>query len=493
MITEQSPKHLKIWCSLNNDEYEEIIAYQNIINHIEQESNNDILWHFHHIIKHDGPLNRSNPDWKGSLWNVAIEWENGEITIEPLSIIGADDPVTCAIYARDNNLLDLDGWKRFKRIAKRQKKVFRITNQAKLRSFRTSPKYKYGFQIPNDFHHALRLDAKNGNTKWQDSTKVEIESMDEYETFKDLGKEGIAPNGFKKIHVHLIYDVKHDGRHKARLVADGHLTDIPIDSVYSGVVTLRGLRIILAVAELNGLDTWATDVGNAYLEAYTSEKVYIIAGPEFRERQGHTFIIVKALYGLRSSGLRWHERLADVLRDAGFEPCKNEPDIWLRRDVDLYEYIAVYVDDLAIAMKEPDGFVEFLVTVHNFKLKGSGSIAFHLGCDFFREDDGILCMAPRKYIDKMIANYESMFGEKPKQNVSSPLEKNDHPELDTSELLQPDDVQKYQSVIGSLQWAISLGRFDIATTVMTLSGYRALPQKGHLDWAKRVCGYLAKM
>ena len=47
-----------------------------------------------------------------------IEWENGEITTEPLAIIAADDPVTCAIYARDNNLLDLAGWKRFKGIAK---------------------------------------------------------------------------------------------------------------------------------------------------------------------------------------------------------------------------------------------------------------------------------------------------------------------------------------------------------------------------------------
>ena len=54
---------------------------------------------------------------------------------------------------------------------------------------------------------------------------------------------------------------------------------------------------------------------------------------------------------------------------------------------------------------------------------------------------------------------------------SSPLEKGDHPELDTSELLDPTGVQQYQSLIGSLQWAISLGRFDIATAVMTMSGF----------------------
>jgi hypothetical protein len=56
------------------------------------------------------------------------------------------------------------------------------------------------------------------------------------------------PPGFKRIRVHIVYDVKHDGRHKARLVADGHLTDIPLDSVYSGVISLRGFRLILFLA-----------------------------------------------------------------------------------------------------------------------------------------------------------------------------------------------------------------------------------------------------
>ena len=171
--------------------------------------------------------------------------------------------------------------------------------------------------------------------------------------FKDQGKRLDIPKGYKKIRVHLIYDVKHDGRHKARLVADGHLTDIPVDRVYSGVVTLRGLRLLIFLAELYGLHTWATDIGNAYLEALTSEKVCIIAGPEFGNRQGHLLIIYKALYGLRSSGARWHDRFSDCLRAEGFVPCKAEPDIWLCPRDGVYEYVAVYVDDLAIAMADP--------------------------------------------------------------------------------------------------------------------------------------------
>ena len=60
--------------------------------------------------------------------------------------------------------------------------------------------------------------------------------------------------------------------------------------------------MLVFLAELNGLETWATDIASAYLEAYTDEKVYNIAGPEFGELEGHTLVIERALYGLRTSG-----------------------------------------------------------------------------------------------------------------------------------------------------------------------------------------------
>ena len=68
--------------------------------------------------------------------------------------------------------------------------------------------------------------------------------------------------------------------------------------------------------------------------------------------------------------------------------------------------------------------------------------------------------------------YEQMFGEKPSQKVYSPLEKGDHLELDDSELLDKSGIEQYQSLLGSLQWAISLGRFDIATAVITIYKFR---------------------
>jgi hypothetical protein len=202
-----------------------------------------------------------------------------------------------------------------------------------------------------------------------------MSQLAEYDTFRDLGHKDTAPppTGYKKIRTHLVYDCKHDGKHKARMVADGHLTDIFLESMYSGVISLRGLRIVIFLSELNGLDLWATDISNAYLEAFTMEPNYIVAGPEFGQLEGHYLIIVKALYGLRTSGLRWHERFTDCLHNEGFSPCKAEPDIWMRLNGNLYEYVAMYVDNLCLRMLDPKSFTDTLQKKYNFKLKGNWS------------------------------------------------------------------------------------------------------------------------
>jgi hypothetical protein len=271
--------------------------------------------------------------------------------------------------------------------------MLRIVNQSRIKATRNAPRYKFGYPIPHNYNEAMQFDLKNGNTLWQEATDLEMSQLAEYDTFRDLGHKDTAspPTGYKKICTHLIYGCKHDSRHKAQMVADSHLTDIPLESVYSVVVSLRGLRIVTFLAKLNGLDLWATDIGNAYLEAFTMEQNYIIAGPEFGQLEGHYLIIVKALYGLCTSGLHWRERFADCLRNEGFSPCKAEPDIWMRLNGDLYEYV------------------------------------------------------------------------------------------------------QFQSLIGAMQWAVSIGRLDSATAVMSLSSFRAMPRRGHLERAKQIYGYLQKM
>eukprot|EP00977_Amphora_coffeiformis_P024084 scaffold15049_cov201-Amphora_coffeaeformis.AAC.1 len=120
----------------------------------------------------------------------------------------------------------------------------------------------------------------------------------EYKTFRDMGRTTRIPPGYQQIPLRMVFDVKQTLKQKERLVARGDKTDPPKDLVYSGVASLQSLRIVTFLAELNGLHLTGGDIGNAYLEAYTKEKVCTIAGPKFGPLQGHMLIIDKALYGL---------------------------------------------------------------------------------------------------------------------------------------------------------------------------------------------------
>ncbi len=103
-----------------------------------------------------------------------MEWENGDITEEPLAIIAADYPITCAIYVKEKGLLDKEGWKCFKKIAPQEKHFLWLVWQAKIKSFQHAPKYKFGYQIPHNYEEALRFDKINHSTKWADATKIEM-------------------------------------------------------------------------------------------------------------------------------------------------------------------------------------------------------------------------------------------------------------------------------------------------------------------------------
>ena len=390
----QPLEDIKFKLKINKDQAEEIMSYNQLMDYIQKgtdaEEDPDPLFKFRDIVAHQGPLESTDPDQKGSKYNVMVEWESGEVTYEPLTLISKDDPITCAVYAKIHDLLITTGWRHLKRYTKTSKRLIRAVKQSRIPQVRASARYQHGFQ------------------HWQDTMDLELSQIHEYKVLKDTGKaqfhngKAVTPDGFQKIRVHFVYAVKHDGRFKARLVADGHLTKEPVESIFSGVVSLRSLRMVVFLSQLNDLEIWGADVGNAYLEAYTDEKLCIIAGPEFKELQGHLLIMIKALYGTRSGGARWHDRLFDILQELKFKPSKADPDAWMRPEPGgtCYEYIAVYVDDLAIAAKDPQAFCNELKKKYNLKLKGVGPLEYHLGCTYKKDPDGTLAADPRRIRDQ---------------------------------------------------------------------------------------------
>ena len=181
---------------IGSGKVEELISYNQLLQHLENAQDHDMgmdqeLYRFRAIIGHQCPLLASDPDWKGSKYNVQVEWETGEITLEPLSMIAADDPVTCAAYAKENDLLALEGWHRFRSLAKKDKVPPRAIKQSKNRQVRRSQTYMFGYLIPRNYMEAMQFDSENKNSKWYDAIKLEIESILEYKVFKGGIKQSL--------------------------------------------------------------------------------------------------------------------------------------------------------------------------------------------------------------------------------------------------------------------------------------------------------------
>ena len=289
--------------------------------------------------------------------------------------------------------------------------------------------------------------------------------------------------------------VTHDGRHKARLVADGSLTPEPVENIYSGVVYLRHLRLVIFLGELNNLELWRADIGKAFwkptsMRSFSSLLAQSLKNWKVSFSSSTRHSMVSNLVGK----LTWEEMFYDLIKDMGFMPSKADPCIWMRENQKLkcYEYVATYVDDLCIPAQNQGKIIQTLKEDYKLKVKGDGPLSHHLGADYTREKDKTLVCQPKKYIDRLVDSYHSMFKQDPPKNMRAPLDKNDHPELDDTELLTGMSIQHYLTMIGQLQWSVTLGRFDIHAQVTTMSRFRSAPRKGQLERLQRIYGYVLK-
>ena len=85
--------------------------------------------------------------------------------------------------------------------------------------------------------------------------------------FEVLDEREQAPNGWKKVTGHLVWDVKMEFTRKARWVLNGHKMPDQVGSTFAGVVSRESICIAFTHAALNGLDILAADIRNAYVQA----------------------------------------------------------------------------------------------------------------------------------------------------------------------------------------------------------------------------------
>ncbi|MGH7955002.1 MAG: reverse transcriptase domain-containing protein, partial [Gloeomargaritales cyanobacterium] len=295
------------------------------------------------------------------------------------------------------------------------------------------------------------------------------------------------PSNYQFAPLQMIFTVKSDLRRKARLVVGGHVVDSGDLPTYASTVKGMSVRLLFLIAAINKLDVLSADIGNAFVNAYTSEKIYTRAGPEFGEHVGKLVEIIKALYGLKTSARQFHAHLADSLRSLGFKSTRFNPDVWYRDrgDGTGYDYICTHVDDLLVFAKDPKQYIDVLS--EKYTLRDVKRPDYYLGNSFTNNGEHWYSSAGT-YLKEAIARIEAKFGTL--RTYHTPLETRDHPEEDDSPLLDDEGTRSYQMLLGMAQWLVVINRLDICFAVSSLSRFSCGPREGHLKRAFRVWGYL---
>jgi hypothetical protein len=405
--------------------------------------------------------------------------------------------VHLAEYAKQHELQDEPAFRWWIKHTLRRKKY--MLKAVRTRYARRT--HKFGIQLPRTVDEALAIDRETNTTYWFDAIQKEMKNVRVAFKFLDSGER--VPIGFKWIKCHLIFDVKMDFTRKARYVAGGHMTDPPSTLTYSSVVSRDSVRIAFLLAALNDVQLLAADIGNAYLNAPTREKVYTTAGLEFgAELQGQPVLIVRALYGLKSSGAAWRAHLAATLQSLGFISSLADPDVWYREATkpcgfQYYEYLLAYVDDILVLSHDPVIIMKGLEDFYRLK-DGYEQPTRYLGAEVLQwrfpdDEQPKWALSSHQYVKEAIKNIEVELAKSdlrlPKKS-STPMALNYRPELDTSPLLTDEAVNYYQSQISILRWAVELGRIDIYIDTALLSQHLVHPRRGHLEAIYHIYSYL---
>ena len=433
-------------------------------------------------------------------WEILIQWKDGTTTWETLKDVKDSYPIQLAEYAHHSRISTKPAFAWWvNHVLKKKKHMI-----SKIKSKYWTRTHKFGIRMPKSVEEARRLDRENGDTLWWDSILKEMKNVtvafDTYEgDIKDL-----TSKGYTKITCHMIFDIKmgENFRRKARLVAGGHTTETPSSLTYSSVVSRDSVRIAFTIAALNQLKVHACDIQNAYLTAPCREKICFIAGPEFGSDAGKIMIIIRAMYGLKSSGAAFRSFLAETLNDIGFRPSLADPDVWLRPAIKAdgfkyWEMILCYVDDLLCIHEDPNIALKQIQAKFKLKDDKMDPPDTYLGGDLSKMDNiqGEECwaMSSDRYCAAMVNNVEETLKKKGLRLPSksnAPLSHGYKPELDSTGELKADGVQWYQEIIGCLRWAVELGRIDILLETALMSQHLALPREGHLEQVLHIVGYI---
>ncbi len=326
--------------------------------------------------------------------------------------------------------------------------------------------------------------------KWKEAMKSEYDSLIRNETWKLVS----LPKDRKAIGNKWVYKIKRnaDGsveRYKARLVCKGFSQKEGIDytETFSPVARYTSVRTVLAVTNQLGLHIHQMDVKTAFLNGKLEEELYMVQ-PEGFVEEGKEHLVCKlerSLYGLKQASRCWNVTIDQFLKKAGFQQGNADPCVYFKSVGQHFVIIALYVDDLLIASTSEHLLrEEKKALATRFEMSDMGEAHYILGMQITRHrKNRKLFLSQRKYLENVLVK----FGMQDSNPVCTPQE--------TGLVLEPNmgepvDIQKYQSAIGSLNYAVQATRPDLAAALSAVNIYMQNPGKTHWAAVKRILRYI---
>ena len=331
---------------------------------------------------------------------------------------------------------------------------------------------------------------------WTAAIDKELKSLREMGTFEVVDE---LPSGRKPIGAKLVFRIKcnADGsieRYKVRLVAKGfsQIPGIDFDETFAPVVKHTSIRIMCALAVRLKLYFHHLDVDTAFLNGPLEEEIYMRIPEGSGEYTGKLVRLRRSLYGLKQASRVWNELLDAELQKIGYIRIHADFCIYIYRDGDTICFLAIYVDDMGLlgndlkVMQSHKGLLN-----KRFKIKDLGNIKQILGIAIeYNHEAGTLYMHQTRYIKESVKHYGFADGRMCRTPLGSgiKLSKDDCPTTEAEKELMQEFP--YQSLIGTLMYAMLATRPDIAFAVGALSKFNANPGRVHWDQAVHVLRYL---
>lgn len=336
---------------------------------------------------------------------------------------------------------------------------------------------------PTTFNEAM---SSSDSQQWMAAIHDELKSLEENQTW-DIVKK---PDDCNVIGCKWVFKLKtppnEQPKYKARLVAKGYAQAAGIDytDTFSPVVRYDSVRCVLAIAAIEDMEIVQFDVKTAFLNGDLNETIYMKIPEGIEHKSNMVCRLKRSLYGLKQASRAWNSKFVRFLNQCGLKQSKADPCVFYGRIDDNEVIVLLYVDD-GLILSHRKETIDLIVKRLNDEFRITlGSGEYYVGMEIKRDrKNRTITITQASYIRKMIEK----FGMAESKSVSTPS--------DVSTILQRSEEENtpnfpYRQACGSLIYAATVARPDIAYAVGEISKFMERPNDSHVNAVKRIFRYL---